>query len=53
MVALQEKLAAMGHEMGKIDGIIGAATRRAVQTEQQRLGLPADGWPTKALAEAL
>jgi len=39
--------------VGKIDGIIGAATRRAVQKEQARLGLPADGWPTKALVDAL
>ncbi len=53
MVALQKKLAAMGYDMGKIDGIIGAATRRAVQAEQNRLGLPADGWPTKELLAAL
>ena len=53
MVALQKKLAAMGYDMGKIDGIIGAATRRAVQAEQKRLGLPADGWPTAALVGAL
>ena len=53
MVRLQKKLAAMGHDMGKIDGIIGAATRRAVQAEQKRLGLPADGWPTAALVAAL
>jgi lytic murein transglycosylase len=53
IVALQKKLAAMGYDMGKIDGIIGAATRRAVQAEQKRLGLPADGWPTQALVDAL
>lgn len=53
MMALQERLAGMGYEMGKIDGIIGAATRRAVQAEQKRLGLPADGWPTAALVGAL
>ena len=53
MVGLQKRLAAMGYDVGKIDGIIGAATRRAVQKEQQRLGLPADGWPTKALVDAL
>ena len=53
MVTLQKKLAAMGHDVGKIDGIIGAATRRAVQVEQKRLGLPADGWPTQALVDAL
>ena len=53
MVAMQKRLAAMGYDVGKIDGIVGAATRRAVQAEQKRLGLPADGWPTKALLDAL
>ena len=52
-LTLQKKLAALGHDVGKIDGIIGAGTRRAVQAEQKRLGLPADGWPTKALLGAL
>lgn len=53
MQALQRKLAARGHDVGKIDGILGAATRTAVQKEQVRLGLPADAWPTSALLEAL
>ena len=53
MKALQEKLAALGNDVGKIDGILGAGTRRAVQREQQRLGLPADGWPTQDLLDAL
>ena len=53
MVSLQKKLASKGYDVGKIDGIIGAATRRAVQKEQARLGLPADGWPTKALVAGL
>ena len=53
MVALQKKLAARGHEVGKIDGILGAATRSAVQKEQVRLGLPADAWPTRDLLGAL
>ena len=53
MQALQEKLAARGYDVGKIDGILGAATRAAVQQEQARLGLPADGWPTPDLLEAL
>ncbi|KQT88330.1 lytic murein transglycosylase [Aurantimonas sp. Leaf443] len=44
--ALQERLAARGHDVGKVDGILGENTRRAVRTEQLRLGLPADGWPT-------
>lgn len=53
MAALQKKLAARGHDVGKIDGILGAATRTAVQREQVRLGLPADAWPTRALLQAL
>lgn len=53
MLSLQKKLAALGHDVGKIDGILGAATRVAVQQEQVRLGQPADGWPTAALLGAL
>lgn len=53
MMALQEKLAALGYDVGKIDGILGAATRGAVQKEQARLGLPADAWPTEALLDGL
>jgi lytic murein transglycosylase len=49
MKALQKKLAALGHDVGKVDGILGSGTRQAVQVEQSRLGLPADGWPTAAL----
>lgn len=53
MKSLQEKLAARGHDVGRIDGILGAATRAAVQKEQARLGQPADAWPTLPLLEAL
>ncbi len=53
MKALQRKLQAMGHDVGKIDGILGAGTRAAVQAEQARLGLPADAWPTRALLNRL
>ncbi|MYM56785.1 lytic murein transglycosylase [Thalassovita mangrovi] len=49
MKQLQQKLAAHGHDVGKIDGILGAGTRAAVRAEQQRLGLPADAWPTTEL----
>ncbi len=42
MLRLQERLAARGHDVGAIDGILGARTRVAVQAEQARLGLPAD-----------
>jgi len=39
--------------VGNVDGILGARTRIAVQVEQQRLGLPADAWPTPALLNKL
>lgn len=53
MKALQTKLEAHGHNVGKIDGILGSGTRVAVQKEQKRLGMAADGWPTQALLDAL
>ena len=53
MKALQTKLQSMGYDVGKIDGILGGGTRMAIQKEQQRLGMPADGWPTQALLSDL
>jgi lytic murein transglycosylase len=53
MKELQSKLQAHGHDVGKIDGILGSGTRRAVQKEQARLDMPADGWPTPELLSAL
>ena len=53
MKALQTKLQSLGHDVGKVDGILGSGTRRAVQKEQARLGIPADGWPTQQLLQAL
>lgn len=53
MKDLQRKLQARGHDVGDIDGILGAGTRAAVQDVQQELGLPADAWPTPALLNRL
>jgi lytic murein transglycosylase len=53
MKQLQRKLQARGHDVGKIDGILGAGTRAAVRAEQLRLGLPADAWPTATLLNKL
>ena len=50
---LQRKLEARGYDVGGVDGILGAKTREAVQAEQERLGLPADAWPTRQLLNAL
>ncbi|MEO9895110.1 MAG: lytic murein transglycosylase [Paracoccaceae bacterium] len=53
MKSLQTKLQSRGYDVGKIDGILGARTRSAVQAEQKRIGLPADAWPTPALLNRL
>ena len=53
MKRLQRKLQAKGYDVGGVDGILGAGTRAAVQAEQERLGLPADAWPTPALLNRL
>jgi hypothetical protein len=53
MKSLQQKLQSRGHDVGGVDGILGAMTRVAVQKEQARLGLPADAWPTTELLNRL
>jgi lytic murein transglycosylase len=53
MKVLQSKLQAHGYDVGQIDGILGSGTRVAIQKEQQRLGLPADGWATPSLLNQL
>jgi lytic murein transglycosylase len=53
MKVLQRKLADLGYDVGKIDGILGAGTRTAVRDMQRKLGLPADAWPTQALLNRL
>lgn len=53
MKQLQTKLQARGHDVGKIDGILGRGTRAAVRVEQKRLGMPVDAWPTPRLLAKL
>jgi lytic murein transglycosylase len=50
---LQTLLARAGHDVGKIDGVIGAKTRAAVKQMQLRFGLPADSYPDAALLARL
>lgn len=51
---LQRLLIARGHDIGSADGMVGSATRRAIQAEQQRLGLqPADGRAGQRILDAL
>ena len=51
---LQVLLLARGHAIGEADGLIGTQTRRAIQSEQLRLGLlPADGRAGRKILDAL
>jgi hypothetical protein len=50
---VQERLKQLGHDVGGVDGIIGANTRAAVKAVQQQLGLPADSYPDPTFLTAL
>ena len=53
MKEAQQLLQKLGHDVGKVDGIIGAQTRAAVKAVQQQLGLPADSYPDPTFLAAL
>ncbi|MBR0795537.1 lytic murein transglycosylase [Bradyrhizobium jicamae] len=46
---LQGLLARAGYDVGKVDGVLGQASRSAVKAMQIKYGLPADSWPTAEL----
>ena len=50
---LQQLLAKRGFDVGKIDGVVGAASRDAIRTMQIKYGLPADGYPSAELLSRL
>ena len=50
---LQTILSKKGYKVGKVDGIIGQQTRIAVKDVQQKLGMPANSYPTKELLAKL
>ena len=50
---VQTLLAGRGHAIGEIDGMLGSASRSAIQAEQKRLGWPADGRAGQKLLRAL
>jgi len=53
MKELQQLLARRGFDVGKIDGVIGAASRDAIRTMQVKYGLPPDGYPSAELLDRL
>lgn len=53
VLELQRLLSSLGLDPGGVDGIVGSGTRSAIRGFQQSAGLPADGYPTVALLEAL
>jgi len=50
---LQTRLAARGYDVGKVDGVLGLKTRKAVRLFQATIGWPQDGFANKALLDAL
>ena len=51
--ALQQALIDHGYNPGPVDGIVGAGTKRALRAWQKDNGLPADGYASAAVLEAL
>lgn len=52
-VELQRLLLKRGHAIGTPDGVLGTGSRAAIQQEQQRLGMTADGRAGQKLLKAL
>jgi lytic murein transglycosylase len=50
---LQQILTRLGHDVGRIDGVLGTKSRVAVRKEQLKIGMPADAWPTPELLQRL
>ncbi|XOV83783.1 MAG: lytic murein transglycosylase [bacterium] len=53
LLKLQENLVALGFDAGTPDGVMGPATRRAIQRFQADNAYVADGFPTPALFDAV
>jgi lytic murein transglycosylase len=46
---LLQLLERRGLDVGRADGVLGIKSRAAIRDMQEKLGLPADGWPTEQL----
>ncbi len=47
----QEVLVAQGHDVGKVDGLVGFKTRQTIGKEEKKLGLPPTCYPSHALVD--
>ena len=50
VMAIQEKLVALGYDVGGVDGLAGFKTRRAIGNWQQKNGLAPTCFPSRSLA---
>ena len=50
---LQHLLKARGYDVGEVDGKLGLATRASIKKVQEKLGLPADSYPSAELVARL
>ena len=53
MVEMQQLLAKRGYKVGEPDGKLGAGTRLAIKQAQQKMGVPADSYPSPEFLSAL
>ncbi len=53
ILELQQRLVALGFDLGEADGVLGSRTKAAIRTYQKSAGLPADGYPSVTLLEQL
>jgi lytic murein transglycosylase len=51
MQRFQEVLVAQGHDVGKVDGLVGFKTRQAIGIEEKALKLPLTCYPSSALVD--
>jgi membrane-bound lytic murein transglycosylase B len=52
-VEFQQRLQALGYDLGEIDGRIGSKTRNALRQEQIKRGQVPDGWPSPSALKML
>lgn len=50
---LQTRMKALGYYKGEVDGNFGSGSKAAITSIQSRLGIPADGEPSRVLLDAL